>query len=450
MITFLHSAPKLSTRSKVFRVFGTLTLPLFLASSTFAQQLQVTPTRRSGVYTTSEKFGWDIKVSGENTASVTTAHYQVKKGGATVVGEGDLDLSKGVAHLEMSSEEAASFLAEIKGKSADGRDIRALGGAVVAPDAIKPSLPRPADFDAFWSRKLAELAAVPAEPVLEAVDSEREGVEYWKVTLNNIRGGKIRAQMARPTGGTKLPAMVILQWAGVYGLSKRTVTDRAAEGWLVINVMPHELPIDESPEFYRQAGATILRDYNLMGNSSRESSYFLRMLLSCIRSADYLTQRPDWDGRTLVATGTSQGGFQSIALAGLDPRISAVMVNVPAGCDHTSRLVGRATPWPYWLARSTKENEAAVIEASRYYDPVNFATKIRVPVLVSLGLIDVTSTPSGVLAMANNLAGPKERVILPLADHQGANGTQAEYHRRSAAWTNALREGKQPPLQSGP
>jgi cephalosporin-C deacetylase-like acetyl esterase len=73
-----------------------------------------------------------------------------------------------------------------------------------------------------------------------------------------------------------------------------------------------------------------------------------------------------------------------------------------------------------------------------------------VPVLASLGLIDVTSTPSGVLAMANNLAGPKEVLILPLSDHQGANGTQAEYYRRSAAWSTTLREGRQPTIQAGP
>jgi cephalosporin-C deacetylase len=68
------------------------------------------------------------------------------------------------------------------------------------------------------------------------------------------------------------------------------------------------------------AAATTLKDYVSIGNDDRDKSYFLRMYLSCYRAADYLAHRPDWDGRTLVVTGTSQGGMQAIVTAGLHPK----------------------------------------------------------------------------------------------------------------------------------
>jgi len=64
-----------------------------------------------------------------------------------------------------------------------------------------------------------------------------------------------------------------------------------------------------------------------IGDEDREKSYFLRMYLGCYRAVEYLASRPDWDGKTLVVMGTSQGGQQSIVTAGLNPRITAMMAN---------------------------------------------------------------------------------------------------------------------------
>ena len=118
----------------------------------------------------------------------------------------------------------------------------------------------------------------------------------------------------------KFPALLIVQWAGVYGLDKWWATLPASEGFLVLNISAHDLPIDEQPEFYKAQSDGPLKNYTAIGKDDREKNYFLRMYLSAYRAADYLTQRPDWDGHNLVVTGTSQGGLQTIMLAGLHPK----------------------------------------------------------------------------------------------------------------------------------
>src|SRR5206468_4316032 len=127
----------------------------------------------------------------------------------------------------------------------------------------------------------------------------------------------------------------------------RVVTDYAAQGWLVLNVEPHDVPSDMPQAFY-DALPQLIKNYRLIGRHSRDESYFLPMYLGDYRAVEYLASRADWDGKTLVVMGTSMGGQQGFAVAGLNPRVTALIANVPAGCDFLGPLSGRAAPYPNW------------------------------------------------------------------------------------------------------
>lgn len=429
------------------RSFVVLIVALTLLRVAWAHaQLAIATDRTNGVYRVGDTIHWRVEWSGSNTAP--PVRYTLKRGGWTDADQGELTFSNSVARLETRCTAPETFLLEAKWRSAEGKESRAVGGVVVEPERIGLSAPRPADFDAFWETKLEELARVPANPRLESADSGKANVAYSKITMDNFRGSRIQGQVARPAQGEKLPALLIVQWAGVYGLQKAWASDRAAEGWLVLNIEPHDLPIDRDEEFYRQQFAGPLKDYWAIGNDDRDTSYFLRMYLSCYRAADYLTQRPDWDGKTLVVMGSSQGGMQSLMTAGLHPRITAALANVPAGCDMLGPNAGRAPGWPQWLTRVEGKDAAKVREASRYYDVANFAPRIKCPVLVSVGLLDETCPPAGILAAMNLISAPKEIVLLPKSNHQGDGNTQAAYNDRCYnVWLPALREGRPAPVR---
>lgn len=421
-----------------------LALACLSVSVGLAQELLLTPDKPGGVYALGEKIQWRVELKGDVTPQPTELRYVLKKGGWTVMQEGRIPLTAGTGLLETSLNEPGTILAEVEA-ALPAKKVKALAGAAVAPEKLQPSAPRPDDFEAFWTAKIAELAAVPANPVLEAADSGKPTVEYHKVRLDNIRGSHIYGQLAKPRGEGKFPALLIVQWAGVYGLPKGNVVNQAEKGWLALNIMAHDLPFDQPDDFYKQASKTTLRDYVAMGNQDRETSYFLRMYLSCYRAAEYLAQRPDWDGRTLVVTGTSQGGLQAIMTAAIHPKITALMANVPAGCDRTGPRVGRAAGWPGWYDGAP--NGPKITETSRYFDVMNFAPRVKCPALVSLGLIDTTCPPSGVFATCNQFQGPKEIIVLVTSGHQDVKGSQARYYARSEAWNQALRQGKPVPPQ---
>ena len=415
------------------------------ATSSHAQELSVAPAKTGGVYGVGEKIVWHVAVRGEGAANVGKVSYVLKRGALAEIGKGELTLGENGADLETSLDAPGSILAEFRAAVPEKPMIQALAGAIVAPDQIAPSAPRPADFDAFWQAKIEELNAVPANPILEAGQSDRASADYWKITLDNIRGSKVRGQLARPKNATgKLPALLVVQWAGVYPLQKSWVTGRAAEGWLTLNINAHDLPIDNPAEFYQEKVNGELKDYPGIGNDDREQSYFLRMILSCYRAVDYLASRDDWDGKTLVVMGSSQGGMQALITGGLQPKVTAVIANIPAGCDHSGPLVGRRAGWPQWFDRGKGKDAGQVREASRYYDAVNFASNIKVPTLVAAGLIDTTCPIAGVRAAYNQMATPKEFVVMENAEHQEINHSQAGFYNRSNVWLKQLKAGVSP------
>ena len=184
-----------------------------------------------------------------------------------------------------------------------------------------------------------------------------------------------------------------------------------------------------------------------IGNDDPDTSYFLPMYLSCYRAAQYLQSRPDWDGKTLVVSGGSQGGQQAIMIAGLFPHFTAVLAIRPAGGDMRAPDAGRAPGWPMWYDWTQNKDPEKVRHAGEYFDPANFAPDINCPALIGLGLLDEVAAPSSIFATANRISSPKEVVIMPHATHPSEGETSKPYYNRWGLWMWNLRQGKPLPIQ---
>jgi cephalosporin-C deacetylase-like acetyl esterase len=223
----------------------------------------------------------------------------------------------------------------------------------------------------------------------------------------------------------------------VYEIPKKWAVDRAAKGYLVLVVSAHDMPLNRPAAFYDDLNKGALKGYTAFGQTDRLTSYFRPMLIGDYRAIEYLRTRPDWDGKTIAVQGTSQGGMQAIAMAGLHPKVSLLMADVPAGCSTLAGSLDQRVGWPYWGKSAKPEELDATMNTSRYFDPVYFAERVRVPALVCLGLRDQTSPPSGVLAMFHRLAGPKEWVINPTADH---HAPQPGFVKRVDEWLSEMKK----------
>jgi cephalosporin-C deacetylase-like acetyl esterase len=393
-----------------------------------AQHLAFTPYHASGVYEVGEIVGWTI--TPEPSAPPYKYRWTIRRNNAVVLKEGTLDLSSGKASIEIVVDEPAMLYVAIEayeggspsatadapgfvgGNAGRNTGFYALGAAV-APSRIGLSAPRPGDFDEFWKSKLAAQAKVPVNAVVTPVETEVAGVDLRMFELDAL-GSKAHGYLARPAREGKFPALIQLQYAGVYALNAGAAARRAAEGWMFINVDSHDkLPSDPS--------GNVPRNYREVGNTDRERSYFLNMYLRDSRVLDYLLTRPDWDGKTIVLTGGSMGGQQSLALAGLRPdNISAVLVCVPAGADTNGDLHGRKAGYPNWAS-----DNADVMTTSLYFDPVNFASRIKAPLLAGIGFIDTISPPAGIWTMLNQVPGAVEALGMIDSEHDNLTPDKA-------------------------
>jgi cephalosporin-C deacetylase len=391
---------------------------LLVAASAFAQprppiaeQLTFAPYHASGIYKTGETVGWTVEPG--PVAPSYNYKWTARRNNAVVLKEGTIDLSSGKDKIEIEAGEPEMIYVAIQAigdKPTGGNTGRNNGlyaiGAAVEPTKIGLATPRPDDFDSFWNGKLEAQAKIPINAVTTPVPTDKEGVELNTFVLDAL-GSHAQGYLAKPAKDNgKFPALVLLQYAGVYALNAKSVEARAAEGWLVMDVDSH----DKLP--FEPAG-NAPKNYAMVGDTDRETSYFLNMYLRDSRALDYLMARPDWDGKTIVLMGTSMGGQQSLMLAGLRPeKITAVVVCVPAGADLNADLHGRKAGYPNFPS-----NDPKVMNTAQYFDPVNFSSHIRAPVLAAMGFIDTVSPPAGIFTALNQIPIAKEALPMIESEH---------------------------------
>jgi cephalosporin-C deacetylase-like acetyl esterase len=188
--------------------------------------------------------------------------------------------------------------------------------------------------------------------------------------------------------------------------------DLASKGVIVLEIGVHGIPVNMAKEVYDELGVGALNGYQLFNFDNRDTYYYHRIYLGCVRANDFLTSLPAWDGKNLLVMGSSQGGQLSIVTAGLDSRVTGLSATHPAYCDVTAELHGRAGGWPHPFmpgpdGKANPNATPAKIETSAYYDSVNFAKRIKVPGYYNWGYNDETCPPTSTYAAYNLITAPK-------------------------------------------
>jgi cephalosporin-C deacetylase-like acetyl esterase len=57
------------------------------------------------------------------------------------------------------------------------------------------------------------------------------------------------------------------------------------------------------------------------------------------------------------------------------------------------------------------------MKTALYFDTVNFASRIKAPVMAGMGFIDTISPPAGVWTALNQIPGPKEPLPMIESEH---------------------------------
>jgi len=386
-----------------------------------AVQVRVVPDHSDWTYRIGEPVRFHMTVTADNTP---LANVPVKYRIGAELFEGEAQSVRvppeGLT-IDAGTLSEPGFLRCIVETEVAGRKYRGLATAALSPEKIEPYQTEPEDFDAFWEVGRKEFAGVPMAPRLTLLpEACTDMVNVYHVSFRTVgpewtaAPARIYGILCEPKEPGKYPALLRVPGAGVRPYSGDKWL--AAEGVITLEIGVHGIPVNLPQEVYDELLPGALNGYWFFNLDDRDTYYFRRIYLSCLRANDFLTSRPNWDGKNLVVAGASQGGLLSIVTAALDDRVTGLAVTHPAFCDVVAELHGRAAGWPRpfqrWVPGKPSPHETpAKIAVTRYYDTVNFARRLKAPGFYTWGYNDETCPPTSIYAAYNLITAPKQLAL---------------------------------------
>lgn len=287
----------------------------------------------------------------------------------------------------------------------------------VDPTQIKSDHGKPADFDTFWAKTLEELAKVePNFKVEELPDSSRDNRRVFSIEMKSLGNITVRGWMTLPNtknGRKKFP--VLLGLPGYQVDLKPMFGSDEDLAIVVLNVRGQGNSRDRI--------RTLRDDYIFTGLEDKNRYVMRGAIMDCVRMVDFIFSREELDHDNIMVSGGSMGGFLSIATASLDHRIKLCSAQNPILCD-VKALPGKVN-WPLKdFSRYIRVNRGLtmdkLLDNLSYFDTKNFATNIKCPTLLGIGLLDHLAPPDNEYTAFNNLQVNKHMIVFRDLGHEVA------------------------------
>lgn len=293
-------------------------------------------------------------------------------------------------------------------------------------EAFVSSVTCPDDFDDFWSSTLAGLAELPLEPAVTPDPlRSNDDVKVYQATYRSLDGLDIFGWYSVPAVGDG-PFPAILALPG-YKSEPALRRDWGRKGVAVLSVAVRgKLP---SSSGFNPGYPGLLTS----GIESRETYGYRGVISDCSRGVDFLLSRPEIDPERIYASGSSQGGGLTLITAGLRPEIKGGVSGYPFLCcfPESMRML-RSYPYDELscYSRAHPGQTEQMLETLRYFDAVNFAPRIKCPMVVGIALEDEVCPPETSYIAYDRLGGERELWLFPESGHGNAH----DYPRQESAW----------------
>lgn len=290
--------------------------------------------------------------------------------------------------------------------------------------------PRPADFDDFWDKSIAEMKAVEPNLELKPSDFQVPNADCMELRFTGVGGSRIYAKYLKPKNIDK-PVPLIIMFHG-YTCSSGNWNDKLAfvsQGYAVV-----ALDSRGQSGFSEDLGGThgiTFRGHIIRGLSDNDPKklLFRQNFLDTAQLAGIIMDFDEIDETRVGVYGGSQGGALSLVCAALEPRIKMATVAYPFLSDYkrvwqlelpTMAYMELREYFRYYDPLHEKEDE--IFNLLSYIDIQHLMPRIKADVLFGVGLMDDTCPPSTSFAAYNKLQTKKELLIYPDFGHENLTG----------------------------
>ena len=235
---------------------------------------------------------------------------------------------------------------------------------------------RPANFDSYWDNVDAELAMLPAQPVLEEIPlRSNEHSTVYELSLTSIGPYRVFGYLCVPTGEGPFPA--ILQTPR-YGSVNHIPDYNDRLRYICLQIMHRGQRLADQP--YAAAYPGLLTE----GIDDPEHYIYRGIVADCLRGAEFLLSRSDVDPARVAVQG------DDLALITAARRSGFALVSVSGLTFYRlDELRGKTTAYPVEevneYARAHPDQEEAIAQTLALFDPVHHATSIAADVILAVG-----------------------------------------------------------------
>ena len=346
----------------------------------------VSPDRADWVYGLNEKCTFTVRVvKAQNLLPDVKIDYELGPEMYPTETKKDVVLKDGTLKLRASMKTPGFLGCKVKAY-VDGKTYEGLAKVGYAPEQLKPVSQLPEDFQAYWAETLKQARELPLNPVMTLLPERcTETDNVYQVSFQVKPGaGRYYGILSIPKKEGKYPALLRVPGAGVRPYTGDTYT--ASGKVITLEVGIHGIPVTMEQSVYDALAGGALNNYWTFRYDNRDAFYYNRVIVGALRAVDLICSLPQYNGKALGVTGSSQGGALSIITAALEKR---------------------ACGWPHYFYYYGNPGEN-VRQTVRYYDTSNFARFIKVPGWYSWGYNDEVCPPTSTYATYNIITAPKE------------------------------------------
>ncbi|WP_157740970.1 acetylxylan esterase [Mucilaginibacter xinganensis] len=285
----------------------------------------------------------------------------------------------------------------------------------IRPEELRSQYGKPADFEAFWTKTRQELDNVKPEfKVTEMPDSSRDGRKVFLVEMKSLGGITIRGWLTEPSSKNKNKKFAVMLGLPGYQVDLKPLYGKDPDiAILSLNIRGQGNSRDV---------INVRRETYITLGIEDKNKYVLRgAIMDCIRAVDFICTRPELRHDNILAVGGSLGGYLSIATSGLDKRISFCSAANPILSD--IRNLVPEVDWPFndikrYVNTRPGLTFEKVLDNMDYFDAKNFASDIKCPTLVGLGMVDNIAPPNTVYTLYNGIPSQKHLIIFRDLGHE--------------------------------
>ena len=248
---------------------------------------------------------------------------------------------------------------------------------------------KPDDFDRFWDDVLRQAAEIPLAPeIVPEPLRTSDDIETFQVFYTSLDHVRVAAWYCRPRRrAERTPAIMLLPG---YQMDPPIPKEWARKGYIALSVAPRG-KLRSLRQF--NPGYPNLLTHNIV---DRHTYAYRGFYVDTWRGIDFLFSRPEVEPTRIGVTGSSQGGGLTVTTAAMRHEVRAAAAGAPYLCGYVDAIELTHT-YPYEeindYLRLHPESREKVETTVAYFDGINFADRIRCPIVVNVGLQDNVCPP---------------------------------------------------------